>query len=99
MPSPFANGVQNADQIFDLFTNGKLTAGSATLTTTDAALGIAHGLGSTPDFVIAMSSLAVGAGAAAGKFGWSAGATTITFTKADTGAEETVSYLIGVLSS
>lgn len=96
--SSYKNGVQNADAIFDLFTNGELTAGTATLTTTDAALGIAHGLSSTPDFVIAMSSAAVGAGAAAGKLGWSAGATTITFTKADTAAEETVSYIVGKLA-
>lgn len=98
MPSPFSNGVQNADKIFDLFAEGKVKAGTATLTTTDAAMGIAHGFGSAPDFVIAFSSLAVGAGASAGKFGWSAGATTITFTKADTGATETFSYLIGKLA-
>jgi hypothetical protein len=98
MPSPFSNGVQNADKIFDLFSDGLVTAGSATLTTADAAMGIAHGLGATPDFVIAMSSLAVGAGAASGKFGWSAGATTITFTKADTGAPETFSYIVAKLA-
>lgn len=98
MPSPFSNGVQNADTIFDLFAEGQVTAGSGTLTTTDAAIGIAHGLSSAPDFVIAQSSLAVGAGAASGKFGWSANATTLTFTKADTGASETFSYIAGVLA-
>jgi hypothetical protein len=44
-----------------------------------------------------MSSLSVAAGAAAGKFGWTASSTSITFTKADTGAIETFSYIAGVL--
>jgi len=92
MPSPFSQGVQNADALFDVS-----TAGSGTLTTTDAAIGIAHGLGATPDFVLAFSSEATGAGAASGKFGYTANATTITFTKADTGAIETFSYIVAIL--
>lgn len=96
--SAYTNGAQNAATIFDLFQEGKVTAGSGTLTTTDAAIGVAHGLGAAPDFVLITSSLAVGAGASAGKFGWAANATTITFTKADTGAIETFSYLAGILA-
>lgn len=96
--SAYTRGIQDAKAIFDLFVDGQVTAGSSTLTTTDAAIGIAHGLSATPDFVLAFSSLAAGAGAAAGKFGWAADATTITFTKADTGAIETFSYIIGVLA-
>jgi hypothetical protein len=98
MASPFSNGVQNADKAFDIFAEGKVKAGSGTLTTTDAAIGIAHGLGAAPDFVLVSDSLAVGAGAAAGKIGWAANATTITFTKADTGAQETFSYIAGKLA-
>ena len=96
--SAFVQSLTDAKAIFDLFVDGQVSAGSGVLTTTDAAIGIAHGLSATPDFVLAMSDLAAGAGAAAGKFGWEAGATTITFTKADTGTAEVFSYLIGVLA-
>lgn len=97
MPSPFSQGVQNADKAFGGLNFSAGIAGTGTLTTTDAAIGIAHGLGATPNFVLAFSSLAVAAGAAAGKFGYTADATTITFTKADTGAIETFSYIAAVI--
>lgn len=96
--SAYGQDLTNAGALLDLFTNAGLVAGSGTLTTTDAAIGVAHGLGATPDFVLAFSSEATGAGAAAGKFGYAANATTITFTKADTGATETFSYIAGILA-
>lgn len=96
--SSYTKGSQAAAKLFGALTVSAATAGTGTLTTTDAAIGIAHGLGAAPDFVLLSSSLAVGAGAAAGKFGWAANATTITFTKADTGASETFSYIAAVLA-
>ena len=98
MVSPYQKGAKNSEKAFSVFNDGIVVAGSGTLTTTDAAIAVAHGLGATPDFVLCASSLAVGAGAASGKFGWAANATTITFTKADTGATETFSYILGVLT-
>lgn len=113
MASPYSLGLKNAATIFDGISDGdqiltglaallvafdSVVVGMGTLTTTDAAIGVAHGLGATPDFVLSQSSLAAGAGAASGKFGWAADATTITFTKADTGAQETFSYIVAVLA-
>lgn len=96
--SAYTKRMQNAAVIGGGLALSAAIAGSGTLTTTQVAIGVAHGLGATPDFVLSQSSLAVGAGAPSGKFGWTANATTITFTKADTGATETFSYIVGILA-
>ena len=103
MPSPFSLGVQNADAIFDgataagvlglesLFDDVLVT--TAILTTADIALGIAHGLAATPDFVL----LSYTPGDNGEGTGWSANATTLTLTKVDTEAIQTASVFAAVL--
>lgn len=75
----------------------RVAIGSEAATTGQASVAVAHGLGETPDFVIVQGSDAIAEGAAAGSIGWSATATTLTITRADTAAEETVTYIAAKL--
>ncbi len=111
MPSPFSLGVQNADAIFDTSTldAANITAmakvaiafddiliSTATLTTADVALGVAHGLSAAPDFVLftgSNDSASIVEG-----MSWTADATTLTFLKVDTQDTAIVSYIAGVLT-
>ena len=105
MPSPFSQGVQNADSIFSAVNSGSVTAlasmfddvlvTTATLTTADIALPIAHGLSGTPDFVL-LGFKGSQTGIIEG-FGWTANATTLTILKTDTQAQQIASVFAAVL--
>ncbi len=109
MPTGFSLGVQNADVVYDGIADGdaKLVGAAvvaaafddvlvttAILTTTDIALGIAHGLSATPNFVL----MTLTPGNNSEGTGWSANATTLTLTKVDTQAIQTASVFAAVLS-
>lgn len=91
MPSPFSNGVQNADKVFDILAEGKVKAGASALTTAQTSVAIAHGLGAAPDFVLVTDSANVHPS-------WAATATTLTITSAETNAASRVSYIAGILA-
>lgn len=97
MPSPFSNGVQNADKVFDLFAEGQVTLFTVGLTTGSTAVGTAHGVGAAPDFVLLQSSVAADIDVDTGLI-YSAGATTLTITRQTTGAAATISVIAGNLS-
>ncbi len=96
MPSPFSKGAQNADRQFGKFADGQVILSTQAMTTSDIALGIAHGLSSTPDFVLFSTSQA--AATAAEGLAWTANATTLTFLKVDTQNPATFSYIYGNLT-
>jgi len=111
MPSPFSQGVQNADDMFDSSTIDAanisamailavafddLLISTATLTTADIALGVTHGLSATPDFVLFTGSNS--SASIVEGMSWSADATTLTFNKVDTEDTAVVSYIAGVLT-
>ncbi len=96
MPSAFGLGLTNAEGLFDGFASGDIVIGTQAMTTADVALGVAHGLSGTPDFVLFTTGQA--AAAAAEGLAWTANATTLTWLKVDTQAATTFSYLYGNLS-
>jgi len=111
MPSPFSQGVQNADDMFDSSTidaanisaMAKLAVAfddilisTATLTTADVAFPVAHGLSATPDFVLFTGSN--DSASIVEGMSWTANATTLTFLKVDTQDTAIVSYIAGVLT-
>jgi len=96
MISPYSLGAQNAKTAFGVFVDGDILVGSILLTTTDVAIGVAHGLSATPDWVLLMSS-GTGANNAQG-LSWTANATTLTLAKVDTGSQSTISYMAGNLT-
>lgn len=97
MPSPFSNGVQNADAVFSLFAEGQVTLGAVAMTTSETTKEVAHGLAGTPDFILLGQVGATGASVGEGVSA-ELGATTITFNKVDTQASMNISYLAGNLS-
>jgi hypothetical protein len=82
MPSPFSNGLQNADKLFDTATEGDVTFFTTSLTTLQTVSDVAHGFSAAPDFVLVSPSAMSGASTATtnGLTGWSATATTLTVT-------------------
>ena len=88
MPSPFSNGLQNADKLFDTAGNGDVTFFTVVMTTAQTVGTAAHGLSGAPDFVIFSGSSAVGVSSYAS--GWSADATTLTVTRDNTGGTDTL---------
>ena len=95
MASPFSKGVQAADKAFELFEGNDMLAGSAGYSAADTIVAVAHGLSAAPDWCI-LGFEGVIAGSAEGVM-WSATATTLTITIADTTDACTVSYLAGRL--
>lgn len=101
----YGQALTNAAAVFDGASSGSVTAltslfddvlvTTATLTTADIALPIAHGLSGTPDFVLLGFS-----GSQTGiieGFGWTANATTLTILKTDTQAQQIASVFAAVL--
>jgi len=99
MPGPYSKGAQNAEKAFELLNYKKVIIGVSTATTGDAVITVAHGLGAAPDFVLANDSTV---GAASGfldvQLSWTATATTISFTRCDTAANGTISYMLGIFT-
>lgn len=89
MPSPYSLGAQNADAIFDGFTDGQVAVG---VVASGTGAGAVTGLGFTPDWVL----FEVGANANA--ISWSATSTTLTLTGRSTTTAATISYICGNLS-
>ena len=90
MPSPFSNGLQNADKLFDTAGNGDVTFFTVVMTTAQTVGTAAHGLTGAPDFVIFQGSSALGSTSSAVS-GWSATATTLTVTIDNTSGTDTLS--------
>lgn len=89
MPSPFSQGVQNADDAFEAFADGQVHIG---LVASGTGAGAVTGLGFTPDWVL----FEVGANANA--LSWTATSTTLTLTGRSTTTAATISYIAGNLS-
>jgi hypothetical protein len=86
----------NARKIGDYFTVDKLALGTATLLASNTSTVVAHGLGTTPTFLMATGQ---GTTAADRAVVISADATNVTLSHVDTdGATQSVSWIAGVLS-
>jgi hypothetical protein len=100
MPSPFSLGAQNADKAFSRFVSGDVTFLNGALTTLQTVGTVAHGLSAAPDFVILQTDAMTGASTTTtnGITGWSATATTLTYTCDNTAAAQVVSIIAGNIS-
>ena len=78
MGSPYTKGLLNAEDFGDTFNLNKIYVARKTTTTAGTAATVTHGLGATPTYVLATCNTKA--------ITYSSGATTITFTKASTGA-------------
>lgn len=92
MPSgPYTKGAQNATTIGDAFAYGDVLVGSvAWAAAASSTATVTHGLGTTPDWVVANES-------GGDAFSITSNSTSVTFVRTATGAG-TIYYLIGDLS-
>jgi hypothetical protein len=88
--SSYNKGNQVAAKVFDLVADGtsKVTAGTKIKATSSTTAVVAHGLGSTPDFILATAEKSIGVKAAANT-------TSITFTVTTAATSNGISYIAG----
>jgi len=88
--SSFNKGNQVAAKVFDAIADSvaTVTSGTAVKSTSSTTTVTAHGLGSTPDFILATAEKSIGVQAAANT-------TSITFTVSTAVTSNTISYIAG----